>query len=143
MNDALYQQAMKELARAAHGFGRLAHPTASSYLDNPLCGDRITLDLRIKNGVVVEVAQETKGCLICRAAASLVAHDAPGKTLDELARAHADLEALLAGHPTASPQWPDLALFAPVSMHKSRHGCVLLPFRALSLAAGDSGSGHR
>ena len=141
MNDALYQQAMKELARAAHGFGHLAHPSASSYLDNPLCGDRITLDLCIKNGVIIEVAQETKGCLICRAAASLVARDAPGKTLDELARARADLEALLAGRPTVSPQWPDLALFASVSMHKSRHGCVLLPFRALSLAAGDSG--HR
>ncbi|CAG4883630.1 Iron-sulfur cluster assembly scaffold protein [Georgfuchsia toluolica] len=141
MNDDLYQQAMKELARAAHGSGRLAHPSASSYLDNPLCGDRITLDLRVENDVVVEVAHETRGCLICRAAASLLAHDAPGKTLDQLARVRADLEALLAGHPAASPQWPDLALFAPIHAHKSRHGCVLLPFRALSLAT--NGSGQR
>lgn len=138
MSDALYQQAIKELAAAAHGAGRLAAPTASVRIDNPLCGDRITLDLRIDDGKVVELAHETKGCLLCRAAAALLAREACGRTADEIAGARTDLEALLAGA-TSAPRWPELAVFAPVSAHKSRHGCVLLPFRALSQAAAIGG----
>lgn len=134
MSDALYQQAIKQLAQAAHGAGRLAQPTASVRLDNALCGDRVTLDLRIENGVIAEVAQETRGCLLCRAAASLLAREAPGRTATDLARVQAELEALLSGESTEATLWPELSAFAPVCAHKSRHGCVLLPFRALRQA---------
>lgn len=134
MSDALYQQAIKQLAQAAHGAGRLVQPTASVRLDNALCGDRVTLDLRIKNGVIAEVGQETKGCLLCRASASLLAREAPGKTATDLARVHSELEALLRGESTEPTHWPELSAFAPVRAYKSRHGCVLLPFRAIRQA---------
>jgi nitrogen fixation NifU-like protein len=139
MSDALYQQAIKQLAQAAHGAGRLAQPTASVRLDNALCGDRVTLDLRIDDGVITEVGQETKGCLLCRASASLLAREAPGRTATDLARVYAELEALLSGESMESTHWPQLSAFAPVRAHKSRHGCVLLPFRAMRQAIKDAG----
>lgn len=132
MSEDIYQQAIKALAQAAHGAGRLAQPTASVRLDNALCGDRVTLDLRIEGDTIAELAQETRGCLLCRAAASLLAREAPGRRADELARAHAALAALLQeGDPAQALPWPELSIFAPVRAYKSRHGCVLLPFRAL------------
>lgn len=134
MSEALYQQAIKQLAQIAHGAGRLLLPTASIRLDNALCGDRITLDLRIENGVITSMAHETKGCLLCCASASLLARVAPDKTVADMARAFVALEVLLKGGSTASEDWPELLVFAPVSAHKSRHGCVLLPFRALRQA---------
>ncbi len=138
MSDALYLADIKELARSAHGAGRLARPSVSAYLDNPLCGDRITLDLRLQGGAIAEIAHETRGCLLCQAAAALLALKAPGCTPVELAGARVALEALMTGAapPVGEPvaHWPELDAFAPVHAHKSRHGCVLLPWRALEQA---------
>ena len=131
MSDALYQQALKDLAQSADGAGRLNAPDASVRLDNPLCGDRITLDLTVEDGRIAALAHETKGCLLCRAAAALLGREAPGRRADELAAAHAEIVALLKGEISAPTHWPALAAFSPVHAHKSRHGCVLLPFRAL------------
>jgi nitrogen fixation NifU-like protein len=139
MNDALYQQAIKKLAQAAHGAGRLVQPTVSVRLDNPLCGDRIVLDLQIENGVITEVAHETRGCMLCSASASLLAREAPGKLSADLVRALIEFEALLGSNSTPSTHWPELSVFAPVRAHKSRFGCVLLPFRALRQAIGKAG----
>jgi nitrogen fixation NifU-like protein len=135
MSDALYQQVLKDLAEAAYGTGRLGQLSANIRLDNPLCGDRITLDLLIENGMVVALGHETKGCLLCRAAASLIGREAPGRSLSELAAMHTEVAAMLKGEITTPTRWPDLAAFSPVRTHKSRHGCVLLPFNALDAAA--------
>jgi nitrogen fixation NifU-like protein len=45
MRDDLYQQAIVDLARQAAGQARLEAPQASATVDNPLCGDRVTIDL--------------------------------------------------------------------------------------------------
>lgn len=139
MNDALYQQALKDFAQAADGAGRLAAPGASVRLDNPLCGDRIALDVTLAAGRVAALGHETKGCLLCRASAALLGREAPGRTVDELAAAHAEIVALLKGEIAAPTHWPALAAFSPVRAHKSRHGCVLLPFRALQDALATAG----
>jgi NifU-like protein involved in Fe-S cluster formation len=137
MSDEIYQLAIKELAKAAHGAGRLAAPGVSVQLDNPLCGDRISLDLLIKDGVIRAIGHETRGCLLCRAAASLIGRQALGLAPARLAAVHASLAALLRGEAAMPDAWPDLAMFAPVRAHRSRHGCVLLPFRALEAALGE------
>lgn len=134
MSEEIYQQAIKELAKAAHGAGRLHTPDASVQLDNPLCGDRIALDLRIEDGRIVAIGHETRGCLLCRAAASLIGHAAPGLDGAQLRAVHAEIGALLRGELTAPTLWPDLQVFTPVRTHRSRHGCVLLPFQALESA---------
>jgi len=138
MSEELYQQAIKELARAAHGAGRLSQPTASVRCDNALCGDRVTLDLRIEAGIIVGVAHETRGCLLCRASASLLAQEVPGWHLDDVEAAHTALKALLQGTAAEPCVWPALSIFAPVRPHKSRHDCVLLAFRAMCQAVKDA-----
>ena len=131
MSEELYQRAIKEIAQAGWGAGRLEQPSVTVRLDNPLCGDRITLDLIIEDCRVTAIALETKGCLLCRAAAAIIGRDAPGRAVAELAAAHAELASFLKGDNAAPPGWPDLATFTPVRLHSSRHACALLPFRAL------------
>ncbi len=96
------------------------------------------------------VAHETRGCLLCRAAASSIGMHAPGldhagivavtQALAGLLENGSPLPASLAAH------WPELAMFEPARAHPSRHKCVLLPFQALrealekSTAAGASGT---
>ena len=135
MNDELYHQAILELARKARGASRLEAPQASVTVDNPLCGDRVTLDLSLADGRVREVGHKVRGCLLCQAAAAAIGARAPGETPAALRAVARDLGAAIAGGPEAAPPpWPELAAFAPVHAHKSRHDCVLLPFAALMQA---------
>ena len=133
MNQQLYNDAILAEAKSAHGNGRLVEPDLSVTCDNPLCGDRVTLDLKLGADVVTELSQRTRGCLLTQAAASVLARHAKGATAGAVAEVTAQLQRVLAGE-TLDPDWPELAMFAPVSVIKSRHECVLLPFRALGQA---------
>lgn len=135
MNDALYDRAIKDLAHSAHGSGRLATPNRRARLDNPLCGDRIEIELKLTDdGLLAELAHRTKGCLLCRASASIVALHAPGCDAAEIEAIGAGLTAMLASGGQPPTVWTELGLFLPVRHHPSRHGCVLLPIRALQMA---------
>lgn len=134
MSATVYQQAIKALAEAAHGSGKLDDPDGISRLDNPLCGDRITLMVRLEGEVIAAVRHETRACLLCRAAASLIGLTAPGRSPGEMADATRALEAMLSSAAILPPAWQALEVFAPVADYPSRHGCVLLPFQALKAA---------
>jgi nitrogen fixation NifU-like protein len=138
MSADLYQQALVELARAAHGAGTLAAPDGSALRDSPLCGDRVRMQVALENGRLTAIAHDVKGCVLCRAAASLVGLHAIGLNAAEAKALREQVAATLAGS-EPPPGWPQLALFAPVRPHRNRHGCVLLPFEALAAAleAGD------
>ncbi|MBK9020885.1 MAG: iron-sulfur cluster assembly scaffold protein [Sulfuritalea sp.] len=129
---ALYQEAIKDYARADHGHGRLEGAGATVRLDNPLCGDRVSLQVSLDAGRVAAIAHETRGCLLCRAAASLLGKRAPGLDAQGLAETTAALESILEQRSPPPADWPELGMFAPAAEHPSRHKCVLLPFRALA-----------
>jgi nitrogen fixation NifU-like protein len=128
----IYHDALVALAREGAGAGRLPAPAASATRDNPLCGDRVTFDVREEGGRVTAVAHRVRGCVVCQAAASFLGRHAPGQTRAGLSDARRAVAALLAeGTPVPAGAWSDLALFEPVGAVRSRHGCVLLPFDAL------------
>ncbi|MBI1773829.1 MAG: iron-sulfur cluster assembly scaffold protein [Proteobacteria bacterium] len=137
MNDRLYHDTLMEAARQATGHGRLAKPDASATVDNPLCGDRVTIDLRCEAGRIAEIAHDVRGCILCRASASVLAREAVGLDRTEAAAKRAGMEALLSDG--ALPATPAFEPFRPVAPYRSRHDCVLLPFRALERALGDVG----
>ncbi len=136
MSDDIYQKTLLRLAAEAIGAGRLDAPDASATVDNPLCGDRITLDVRLDHsGRVAEIGHHVRACVLCQASASIVGERAAGETPARLREVAAALAAMLAGRgPTPDRKWADLGAFEPVAGHKSRHACVLLPFDALTRA---------
>lgn len=135
MSEALYQEAIKALARADHGHGTLAAADGEARLDNPLCGDRVRIGVKLESGTLTALAHEVKGCLLCRAAASAIGLHATGKSAAELAHAMQALARMLEDEAAPAPEgWPELSAFTPARAHRSRHGCVLLPFEALAAA---------
>ncbi len=133
--DELYQAALVVRAKAGRGRGRLAQPQHSITLDNPLCGDRVTLDVNLADDRISAVGHQVRGCLLCEASAELIAAEAPGKTRTELADATSAVTAILKdGKDAPAGPWSGLAIFAPVHRVKSRQDCVLLPFEALNKA---------
>lgn len=135
---SLYQQAIKEFARAAHGQGQLPMPTGEAKLDNPLCGDRVRVQVALAAGRIAAVAHETKGCLLCQAAASVIGLHAPGQDQAAIAAMANDVERMLTNGAPVPLAWPELSMFDPARAYPSRHGCVLLPFRALQAALAES-----
>ena len=137
----LYQKELLRHAAAAVGHGRLEAPDGSATVDNPLCGDRITIDVALREGRVEQISHVVRACLLCQASASIIGARAGGETL---ARIGAIMEAvrrmLQEDAPLPDDLWADLSAFSPVAAHKSRHNCVLLPFEALIQAGTQSGS---
>src|SRR5262245_53002299 len=138
MTAQLYNDAILAEAKARHGHGRLIEPAVSVTCDNPLCGDRVTVDLRLANNRVAEFAQTTRGCVLTQAAASVIGQRLAGASAADLHQAATDIRRLLAGD-SVQPVWPELAMFAPVQAVKSRHECVLLPFETTAAAIAKAG----
>lgn len=133
MTAQLYNDAILAEAKARHGHGRLPAPAVSVTCDNPLCGDRVTIDLNLAAEQVAAFAQTTRGCVLTQASASVLGRHLAGASTADLRQATAEIRGLLAGE-TVQPAWPELAMFAPVQAVKSRHECVLLPFEAAAEA---------
>ena len=133
MSDQLYQDRIVALAKAKTGAGKLVSPTKSARRDNPLCGDRITIDVRLdKKGHIAEIAHQVRGCLLCQASASALASVAVGRNKAGIDAIRHDAERAI-GREEGTAGEP-FAAFAPVKAHKSRHECVLLPLEALAEA---------
>lgn len=130
----LYQDTIKQFAQAAHGHGQLAQYSGEAKLDNPLCGDRVRMQVALADGRIEAVAHETKGCLLCRAAASALGAHAAGLDLAAIEVATAAVEDMLKKGAPLPAGWLELAMFEPARAYPSRYRCVLLPFRALLAA---------
>jgi nitrogen fixation NifU-like protein len=130
MSDQLYQDRIVALAKAKTGAGKLASPTKSARRDNPLCGDRITIDVNLdKKGHILEIAHQVRGCLLCQASASALSSVAIGRDKAGIDAVRRDAERAIGREEGAAGE--PFAAFAPVKAHKSRHECVLLPIEAL------------
>ena len=130
MSQALYQDRIVALAKAKFGAGKLETPTAVGERDNPLCGDRVTIDVWLDGqGKIAEIAHQVRGCLLCQASASALSSVAVGRDASGIAEIRHDAERAV-GREAGEAREP-FAAFAPVAAHKSRQECVLLPFEAL------------
>ncbi|WP_191060077.1 iron-sulfur cluster assembly scaffold protein [Geminicoccus harenae] len=132
MNDALYDQAIIAEARSKTGAGRLDAPTVTAECDNPLCGDRITVDLAVQDGAISDLAHKTRGCLLTQASASLLARYAKGGDVAAARELRAAIDAFVKGQDDER-----FAILTPVRNAKSRWDCVTLPFQALADALAD------
>ena len=137
MNGDLYDAQIKALAREAHGEGALAAADASATRDNPLCGDRVTIEAKIDGTRIVALRYRVRGCLLCQASASMLGLRAPGQPVQQIARLRDALARLLGEGEASLDGWPELAAFAPVAAYRSRHVCVTLAVdTALAALAG-------
>lgn len=82
--DSLYREIILDHYQNPRNRGTL-DPNDYSYEDsNPLCGDEVRIDLRVRDGAVAEVAFSGEGCAISMASASILTELVEGKTLDEV-----------------------------------------------------------
>jgi len=137
MNNDIYQQDVKTLAQNAcgHCYFSEEKKNNSVSLDNPLCGDRITMRITLSDGKIETVNHHVKGCLLCQAAASVIGESAPGCDPSEINHIIKNFSLMLKEKNVldlTNNKWASIKSLQPVAHHKSRHACVLLPFKALT-----------
>lgn len=133
MNAPLYTTEILRLAASLSDPRELEHEDGRAELRSPTCGSRITTTVKLDDqGRVRDLAQQVHACAFGQASAALLEKSAAGRSREEVTLILTDLSAWLDGS-EAEPGW-GLAALAPARSRKSRHGAILLPFRALASA---------
>lgn len=111
---------------------------------NPLCGDEITVSVRVRDGVIEDVRFEGKGCSISQASASMMTEQLKGKPLAEANRLIAAFKAMMhtpSGAEPAADELGDLVALAGVRKFPVRVKCATLSWITLEMALQELGDG--
>ena len=130
MGDALYSEAI--VALAARKVARLPQPDVSAIRNNPLCGDRVTLDLTVAEGIVTAAGGDARGCALCCAGLTALLDDLPGRKLADLPEQMAATRHFVASGTTGAGSAFAALLDRPIP--RPRQKCVLLPLETLKEA---------
>jgi len=112
---ALYSNVLLDHFRHPRNYGSLAAPDVSHEEFNPLCGDRIRIELKLDQTIITAAGFKGDGCAISTAAASLLTELVTGKQLEAVA-AISDEQLISALESDIQP---------------TRRQCALLPLEAL------------
>jgi NifU-like protein involved in Fe-S cluster formation len=135
MIDDLYSAKILTLVANIPHSGRLAAPDASAQKISKLCGSKITVDVKVKDGRVSDFAQEVKACALGQAAAAILGEHILGATPEEIEVARAALYAMLkAGGAAPEGRFSELSILSAVKDYPARHASTMLAFEAASEA---------
>lgn len=114
----IYREELIEHYRHPQNFGRLSKPTVWHEEGNPFCGDKIRMELEIKNDQVENVAFSGIGCVISLASASLLTENIKGKKISEVKKI----------------EMRDIIKLLGIELSPTRLKCGLLPWEVLEKA---------
>ena len=132
MNENIYNNQIIERSKKTDHTSPIEDANCKWTARNPLCGDKVTVQLMLDGEVIQSMAYQVKGCLLCKASCAILAELSQGLTLDDLKTMGSDLDQALTSSGDNPDCFPEMyRIFYPVRLHKSRHSCVLLPFEAV------------
>jgi nitrogen fixation protein NifU and related proteins len=132
----LYQAVILDHHKKPRNFRKPAEADQSAEGYNPLCGDKVTVYLKVEDGVIRDIGFQGTGCAISTASASMMTERLKGKTLAEVKDLFQEFHDLVTG---VSPA-PDeerlgkLAVFAGVREFPVRVKCATLAWHTLNAA---------
>ena len=131
----LYQDLILDHNRAPRNYRAMEDANRKMEGHNPLCGDRLTVWLKLKDERIQDVSFQGSGCAISRASASLMTLAVAGKTKAEAKHLFERFRQLITGSlDSEDASLGKLAAFAGVSGFPSRIKCASLPWHALRAA---------
>ena len=131
MIDDLYSDRILKLVANMPHAGRLADAQGSAEKVSKLCGSRITVDVRVEDGLVSDFGQEVRACALGQAAAAVLGAHVIGASLAEIEMARDGLRAMLKdGAPAPEGRFSELSVLAPVKDYPARHASTMLAFEA-------------
>lgn len=141
---SLFQEIILDHYRRPRNRGELADADATVHMNNPTCGDEVTVGLQKVGDTVTELRFGGHGCSISQASASMMTVLARGRDTVEIHRLHDLFKSMLhGGEGPPDPALGDARALAGVARFPTRVRCALLPWNALenalAQAAGEDG----
>ncbi|MGO9425605.1 MAG: Fe-S cluster assembly sulfur transfer protein SufU [Steroidobacteraceae bacterium] len=130
----LYRDVILDHNRRPRNFGPLEAADASAEGFNPMCGDRLTLRLKLAGDRIEDIRFEGQGCAISTASASLMTEAVKGKTRAEALRLFGRVHGLLTDDAVLGEDLGKLAALSGVREFPARVKCASLCWHTLSSA---------
>jgi NifU-like protein involved in Fe-S cluster formation len=111
---------------------RLPDADATAVAHSRLCGSKVTVDLKMRDGVVTDFGHDVKACALGQASSSIMARHVIGSGSAELKSLRDQMYKMLKeGGDAPSGKWGELEALTPVRDYKARHASTLLTFDAV------------
>jgi nitrogen fixation NifU-like protein len=134
----LYREVILDHNRNPRNFGELADATRVVAGVNPLCGDKMTLYVKVANGTIEDIRFRGTGCAISVASSSLMTERVKGARVGDALALFDKVHDLLTGaHDHSADELDKLAALGGVREYPSRVKCASLAWHALKSAVGD------
>lgn len=131
----LYQEMIIDHGKIPRNFGSLADANYCKCGHNPLCGDKLTLSIKVKEEIIEDIRFEGNGCAISVASASLMTEAIKGKTIAQMETLFAEFHALVTtGNAESAENLGKLVVFSGVSEFPVRVKCATLAWHTLKAA---------
>lgn len=133
----LYQQVILDHNRSPKNFKKLDDANRRAEGDNPLCGDQVTVYVRLEGDVIADVGFQGSGCAISQASASLMTQAVKGKRRDEAEHLFTAFHAMVTAPMDVQPDTRTLGKLAAlggVKQFPARVKCANLPWHTLHAA---------
>ncbi len=133
----LYQDVILDHCKRPRNFRALAEPCQRAEGYNPLCGDKVTIFLRLEGDQIRELSFQGSGCAISTASASILTESLKGKTAAEAEALFDRFHNLVTGKDPVNGNEPSLgklAVFSGVSEFPARVKCAILAWHTLKSA---------
>lgn len=136
----LYQNVILEHNRSPRNYRAMDDASTQVEGNNPLCGDRITVWLKLEGDLIRDVSFQGAGCAISKASASLMTDAVKGKSRTEAERLFERFHRLVTGgiRPGESETLGKLAVFSGVSEFPVRVKCATLSWHAMRQAISEA-----
>lgn len=133
----LYQEIVMDHNRRPRNFGSMTDSTATSEGFNPLCGDQITLFLKVSEDIVEDISFEGVGCAISKSSASMMTEGVKGKSVEEALTVFQAFREMITAKSDGSKDSEilgDLEILKGVSQYPTRIKCATLSWHTLQAA---------
>lgn len=129
--DDLYRRVIMDHYKNPRNRGTMNEESVTINLNNPTCGDRISLQLQIEEGKVADAKFSGEGCSISMSSASMMTEAIKGKTFDEALSMAEKFSALMKGEPVEFDEYEELDALSGVNKFPARIKCATLAWNAL------------
>ncbi len=131
----LYQEVIFDHYQRPRNYHALDRANRRAKGHNPLCGDQVTVYLRVENGVIEDLSFEGSGCAISTASASLMTEALKGKSLDQVEHLFEDFHHMVTdAEALPHPELEKLEVLAGVREFPARVKCATLAWHTLRAA---------
>ncbi len=133
----LYQEVILDHYKRPRNFRKLDGASRNAEGYNPLCGDKVTVYVKLEDGLVRDIGFQGSGCAISTASASMMTTSLKGKTLAEAEALFQSFRLMVTGQPDTAldrVELGKLAAFSGISEFPVRVKCATLPWHTLHAA---------